>query len=42
LNTGYEFKPIDMKMCTLRIKGRFQNHNFICVHAPMEDKAKWK
>jgi hypothetical protein len=36
------FKPIDMKICVLRIKGKFQNDRFICVHAPMEEKLKGK
>jgi hypothetical protein len=35
-----DFKPTDMKMCVLRIEGRFQNYSFICVHAPRKKKIK--
>jgi exonuclease III len=35
-----DFKPIDIKICALRIKGIFQNYSFICVHSPTEEKSE--
>jgi exonuclease III len=35
-----DFKPMDMKICVSRIKGRFQNYSIICTHAPTEDKSE--
>ena len=32
------FTPVDERLCTLRIKGKFFNITFINVHAPTEDK----
>ena len=34
-----DFKPVDKRLCVLRIKGRFQNYSFICAHASKEDKS---
>lgn len=33
-----EFKPVDERMCVLRIKGSIFNISIICVHAPTEEK----
>lgn len=35
-----DFKPIDIKICVLRIKAKFQNYSFICVHSPTEEKSE--
>jgi len=32
-----EFKPINERICTLRIRARFFNITLICVHAPTEE-----
>lgn len=32
------FNPIDERMCTLRIRGKFFNYTLINVHAPTEEK----
>lgn len=32
-----DFRPIDDRMCTLRMKGRFFNITFMCVYAPTEE-----
>ena len=37
-NKVIDFKPINERMCVLRIRGRFHNYSLICVHAPTEDK----
>ena len=34
-----DFKPVDKRLCVLRIKVSFQNYSFICAHAPTEDKS---
>jgi exonuclease III len=33
-----DFIPIDHRICTLRVKGRFNNLNLIYAHAPTEEK----
>jgi exonuclease III len=33
-----DFIPIDHRICTLRVKGRFNNLSLICAHAPTEEK----
>ena len=33
-----DFQPINERMCTLRVKGKWFNITFINVHAPTEDK----
>jgi len=35
-----DFKPIDRRMFVLRIRGKFKNYSFICVHAPTEWKSE--
>jgi hypothetical protein len=35
-----DFKPIDRRMCMLRIIGKFKNCRFICAHAPTEEKIE--
>jgi hypothetical protein len=32
------FKPIDMRLWMLRIRGEFKNYSFICAHVPTEVK----
>ncbi|XP_042906181.1 craniofacial development protein 2-like [Parasteatoda tepidariorum] len=34
-----EFKPVNERICRIRIKGRTHNISIICAHAPTEDKA---
>ena len=31
-----DFKPVNARMCSLRIKGKFFNYTLICAHAPIE------
>lgn len=38
MNAVIDFKPIDERLCTLRIKGKFFNITIINGHAPTEDK----
>jgi hypothetical protein len=33
-----DFTPTDHRICTLRVRGRFNNMNLICAHAPREEK----
>jgi len=35
-----DFKPIDRRMCMLRIIGKFKNCRFICACAPTEEKSE--
>jgi hypothetical protein len=35
-----DFKPLDRRMCVLRMRGKFKNYIFICAHAPMEEKSE--
>jgi len=37
-HTILDFKPVSMHMCKLRLRGKFYNYSFICIHAPTEDK----
>jgi hypothetical protein len=37
-HTILDLKPISMRMCKLRLRGKFYNYSFICIHAPTEDK----
>ena len=37
-----EFKPINRRMCVLRIRGKFENYSYICAHAPTEEKSERK
>ena len=39
LQNVLSFKPVNERMCVLRIKGRIFNISLICVYAPTEDKA---
>ena len=32
------FNPVDKRICSLRIRGKFFNYTLINVHAPTEDK----
>ena len=34
------FKPIDMRMWVLRIRGEFKNYSFICALVPTEEKRE--
>ncbi|XP_055691300.1 craniofacial development protein 2-like [Lutzomyia longipalpis] len=34
------FKPISERLCTLRVRGKFQNISLINVHAPTEDSSE--
>jgi hypothetical protein len=34
------FKPINERMCWIRMKCRFFNVTFICIHAPTEEKTE--
>jgi hypothetical protein len=34
------FKPVDKRICVLRIRGKFKNYSFICAHAPTEEKSE--
>jgi hypothetical protein len=33
-----DFKPINHRLCTLRVRGRFINLSLICAHAPTKEK----
>jgi hypothetical protein len=33
-----DIQPVNWRLCKLRIRGRFHNFSFICIHAPTEDK----
>jgi endonuclease/exonuclease/phosphatase family metal-dependent hydrolase len=35
-----DFIPIDHRICTLIVKGRFNNLSLICAHAPTEEKKE--
>jgi len=35
-----DFKPIDRRMCMLKIIGKFKNCRFIFAHAPTEEKSE--
>jgi hypothetical protein len=35
-----DFKPMDRRMCVLRMRGKFKNYILICAHAPMEEKSE--
>ena len=37
-NNVIEFKPVNERICKLRLKGRHYNISIICAHAPTEDK----
>ena len=37
-NAVIGFNPVDERLCTLRIRGKFFNYTLINVHAPTEDK----
>jgi hypothetical protein len=37
-----DFKPIDRRMCVLRIRGKFKNYSYICAHAAKEEKSERK
>jgi hypothetical protein len=37
-----DFKPIDSRMCVLKIRGKFKNYSYICAHAPTEEKSERK
>jgi len=34
------FKPIDVRLCVLRIRGEFKNYSFICVLVPTYEKSE--
>jgi len=34
------FKPIDMRLFVLRIRGEFKNYSFICAHVLTEEKSE--
>jgi len=34
------FKPIDMRLWVLRIRGKFKNYSFICAHVLTEEKSE--
>jgi hypothetical protein len=34
-----DFKPINHRLCTLRVRGRFNNLSLICAHAPTEEET---
>ena len=36
------FKPINEKICTIKLNGKFHNITLINVHAPTEEKAEEK
>jgi exonuclease III len=36
-----DFKPINHRLCTLRVTGRFNNLSLICAHAPTEEKNEY-
>ena len=33
-----DFMPVEHRICTLRVKGTFNNPSLKCVHAPTEEK----
>jgi len=34
------FKPIDMRLCVLTIRGEFKNYSFICALLPTEERSE--
>jgi exonuclease III len=36
-----DFKLINHELCTLRVKGRFNNLSLICVHSPTKEKNEY-
>jgi exonuclease III len=34
-----DFQPISMRLCKLRLRGKFHNYSIVCVHAPTEEKS---
>jgi hypothetical protein len=36
-----DFKPINHRLCTLRVRGRSNNLSLICAHAPTEEKNEY-
>jgi hypothetical protein len=33
-----DFNPVNERLCSLRMKGKFFNTTLVCVHAPTEEK----
>jgi hypothetical protein len=34
------YKPIDMRLWVLRIRGEFKNYSFICAHVPTKEESE--
>jgi exonuclease III len=34
-----DFQPISMRICKLRLRGKFCNYSIVCAHAPTEEKS---
>jgi hypothetical protein len=35
-----DFKPINKRMCVLRMRGKFKNYSFICARYAVEEKSE--
>jgi hypothetical protein len=37
-----DFRPVDERICILRMKGRFHKYSLLCAHAPTEGKEAYE
>jgi hypothetical protein len=39
--TVIDFKPVNHRLCILRVRGRFNNLSLICAHEPTEERNEY-